>query len=93
MKEPVQEILDILQEECAEVIQEVSKCRRFGLDSRHYKTGELHRSMLEQEIGDVLCMIKLLLESGTVTESGLEQAAEKKEEKLRKWSNIFQKAK
>ena len=33
MTDKVNEILDILQEECAEVIQSVSKCRRFGLDS------------------------------------------------------------
>lgn len=93
MNTQTQEILDILQEECGEVIVEVSKCRRFGLDSQHYKTGELHRKMLEQELGDVLAMIKLLIDSGTVTEAGLEQAAEKKIEKLHKWSKIFEKTK
>lgn len=89
MNKQIQEILDILQEECAEVIVEVSKCRRFGIDSEHYKTGILHGKMLEQELGDVLAMLKLLIESGIVTESGLEQAAENKIEKLKKWSNIF----
>ena len=89
MNPRTQEILDILQEECAEVIVEVSKCRRFGVDSKHYKTGELHGKMLEQELGDVLAMLKLLIEAGVVTESGLEQAAEKKLEKLKLWSSIF----
>jgi len=93
MKETVQEILDILQEECAEVIVEVSKCRRFGIDSVHYKTNVPHREMLEQEIGDVLAMIKLLLEDGVITVEGLEAAAERKIEKLHKWSNIFGQAK
>ena len=93
MNPRVQEILDILQEECAEVIVEVSKCRRFGLDSEHYKTGELHRAMLEQELGDVLCMIELLYMEGVISEEGLMAAKQKKEEKLRKWSNIFGKAK
>ena len=89
MNKRTQEILDILQEECGEVIVEVSKCRRFGLESQHYKTGQQHREMLEQELGDVLAMMKLLMESGTITESGLEAAAERKLEKLRKWSNVF----
>ena len=93
MNERIQEILDILQEECAEVIVEVSKCRRFGIDSVHYKTGELHQTMLEQELGDVLCMIELLHREGLVSESGLMAATQKKEEKLRKYSNIFGKAK
>ncbi len=89
MNERVQEILDILQEECGEVIVEVSKCRRFGIDSVHYKTGELHQHMLEQELGDVLAMIRLLIEHGAVSADALEAAGERKIEKLRKWSNIF----
>jgi NTP pyrophosphatase (non-canonical NTP hydrolase) len=93
MKERVQEILDILQEECAEVIVEVSKCRRFGLDSLHYKTGQPHRDMLEQEIGDVLCMVELLHQAGVISEAGLMAAKQRKEEKLHTWSNIFTKAK
>lgn len=92
MKERVQEIMDILQEECAEVIQEVSKCRRFGIDESH-KSGITHREMLEQEVGDVLCMIELLHQEGVLSEEGLMVAKQKKEEKLRKWSNIFGKAK
>jgi NTP pyrophosphatase (non-canonical NTP hydrolase) len=93
MSPRTQEILDILQEECAEVIVEVSKCRRFGIDSKHYKTGELHSKMLEQELGDVLAMMKLLIESGVISELGLEQAGEKKLEKLKLWSSIFKEEK
>jgi hypothetical protein len=54
MKRQVQEALDILQEECGEVIVEVSKCRRFGLESLHYKTSIKHSVMLETEVADVL---------------------------------------
>jgi NTP pyrophosphatase (non-canonical NTP hydrolase) len=92
MKTRIQEILDILQEECAEVIQEVSKCRRFGIDSRH-PDGHLHRDHLEQEIGDVMFMIELLHEAGVVSEEGLQRAWQRKEEKLRKYSNIFEQTK
>ena len=92
MNERVLEIMGILQEECAEVIQEVSKCRRFGIDNLH-KSGITHKEMLEQEVGDVLCMIELLHLEGILSEEGLMAAKEKKEEKLRKYSNIFGKAK
>jgi NTP pyrophosphatase (non-canonical NTP hydrolase) len=86
------EILGILQEECAEVIQEVSKCRRFGIDSRH-RSGPSHREMLEQEIGDLMCMIELLHQEGLITEEGLMIAKQNKEAKLRKYSNIFEQTK
>jgi NTP pyrophosphatase (non-canonical NTP hydrolase) len=92
MKEKVQEILDILQEECGEVIVEVSKCRRFGIDSQHYKTNIPHREMLEQELGDVMAMIRLLIEQGVISVEALEAAGERKLEKLRKWSTIFGKS-
>ena len=42
MNSKTEETLGILQEECAEVIVEVSKIRRFGLDTVHHKTGENH---------------------------------------------------
>ena len=53
------EILDILQEECAEVIQAISKCRRFGMDNS-YKDGGTQREHLIQELGDVTLLIELL---------------------------------
>ena len=85
----VMEALGILQEECAEVIVEVSKCRRFGIDSEHYKTKELHRDMLTQEIGDVMCLIEILLEQGVIDRAKLIISRDRKREKLKLWSNIF----
>lgn len=85
----IQETLDILQEECAEVIVEVSKCRRFGIDSNHYKTGLAHSEMLENEIGDVLAMVDILLEQGVILQSNLNIAKQAKKDKLKKWSNIY----
>lgn len=89
MNKRIQEILDILQEECAEVIQEISKCRRFGIDSYH-PDGRLHSEHLEQEIGDIVFMIELLHEAGVISEEGLQRACLRKEGKLRKYSNIFE---
>jgi len=89
MKTQIQEALDILQEECAEVIQEVSKVRRFGLDTLHYKTGIKHSTMLEMEVGDMLALIDILVEQGILDRDGLEVATENKKEKLKQWSGIF----
>jgi len=90
MKPQIQESLDILQEECAEVIQEVSKVRRFGLDTLHYKTGIKHSTMLEMEVGDMLALIDILVEQGILDRDGLEVATENKKEKLKQWSGIFE---
>lgn len=85
----IQEALDILQEECAEAIVEVSKCRRFGMGSIHYKSGVKHRTMLEMELGDVLAMIDILVDQGVIDRDGLEVASENKKLKLQEWSKLY----
>jgi len=52
-----QEILDILAEECAEVIHIISKIRRFGLNDCHPVTGKINRERLEEELSDLSAMI------------------------------------
>lgn len=88
LTEQQQEILIILQEECAEVSQEISKIFRFGIDETH-KSGIPHRLVLEEEVGDLLCMIDLLVEKGVVDRSNLEEAKINKQLKLKKWSSIY----
>jgi NTP pyrophosphatase (non-canonical NTP hydrolase) len=90
MKYQIQEALDILQEECAEVIVEVSKCRRFGVDSLHYKTGIKHSDMLETEVGDVLALIDILIDQGILDPLTLDVAKQAKKEKLKQWSRIYE---
>jgi NTP pyrophosphatase (non-canonical NTP hydrolase) len=85
----IQEAMSLLQEECAEVIVEVSKCRRFGLDSTHYKTGLQHSVMLETEVGDVLCLIDYLINNGVLNRDRLATAIENKKRKLEEWSTIY----
>lgn len=89
MKEQEREVMNILSEECAEVIQAISKCHRFGLDN--YKPGKpkTNREHLEEEIGDLLAMVDILLEMDVVDEIVLQQAKLAKIEKLKKWSNIY----
>ena len=90
MYNKTQEALDILQEECAEAIVEVSKCRRFGLESNHYKTGIKHSEMLETEIGDILALVDILVDQGILNTNALEKAKEAKKLKLKKWSKIYE---
>jgi len=90
MNEDTREIMLILQEECAEVIQAVSKCMRFGPDQIKPNKQVSNIGMLQEEIGDLLAMVELLtdLDIGVTTE-GLEQAKKNKFEKLKLWSNII----
>jgi hypothetical protein len=87
--ETTKEILLITQEECAEIIQAISKSFRFGIDTV-YK-GVSNRAHLEEEIGDFLCMLDLLIDNGIVNEDAVISAKNQKLNKLLTWSNIFKK--
>jgi NTP pyrophosphatase (non-canonical NTP hydrolase) len=78
----INEILDLLQEECGEVVQVVSKCRRFGLEEK--------REQLVQEIADVALLIELLQAHNLFTTQELHDAQVKKSTKLKQWSKIYE---
>lgn len=84
----VQEILDILQEECLEVGIEVSKIRRFGLGSCHPETMITNVDSLTKELGDLQCMIDLVVEHGIVSLVSIKDHAFSKRQKLKKFSKI-----
>jgi hypothetical protein len=88
MNEKTKETLVITQEEAAEVIQEISKIFRFGIDNSH-KDGISHKQKLTNEVGDFLAMIDLLIDQGVLTQAELDVAKQAKIEKLRIWSNIL----
>jgi NTP pyrophosphatase (non-canonical NTP hydrolase) len=90
MNKTTNEVMDILQEECAEVIQAVSKIRRFGIDNAKPGKPKTNREHLEEELGDLYAMIDILQELDIVSWAGIEKAAEAKREKLKTWSNIFE---
>ena len=83
------EVLDILQEECAEVIQAVSKIRRFGIGNLKPGKPKTNLEHLEEELGDMLAMIDIMLELELVSINNLEAAKQAKIEKLKQWSNIY----
>jgi hypothetical protein len=88
MNDKQREILVITQEECAEVIQSISKIFRFGVDNDH-KSGSTQREALEKEVGDLVAMIELLHEHNLVNEDRVTQAVQEKKDKLKIWSNIY----
>lgn len=89
MNEQTKEILIILQEECAEVIVEVSKCFRFGPDQMMEGTDVTNIQRLEKELGDLQAMIQLLVKQKVgVSQDGINENKAKKFEKLKLYSNI-----
>jgi len=43
---------------------------------------------LEEEIGDLLAMIDILIENGTVSDTHVNQARKNKRNKLKRWSTF-----
>jgi len=87
MDDKQKEIMLIAQEECAEVVQAISKVFRFGKTDEY--NGQTNQQRLEEEIGDLMCMIELMQEYGIVNATNVLSANVKKRLKLRKWSSVF----
>ena len=86
MKNSEKEIMLITQEECAEVTQAISKVFRFGFDSEY--NGRTNKERLEEEIGDLMCMLQLMADRDIIDWSLVSLAAGRKKIKLQTWSNI-----
>jgi NTP pyrophosphatase (non-canonical NTP hydrolase) len=83
MNSDVKEVMDILQEECAEVIQAVSKISRFGIDNFKPGKAKTNREHLEEELGDMIAMICILEKMGVINQDALELATKAKIQKLK----------
>lgn len=89
MNSDLREVLTILQEECAEVIVEASKCFRFGPDQILTGQNLSNLQRLEKEIGDLTAMIELLKDLNIgVSDQGILQAKHQKFQKLKVFSNL-----
>jgi NTP pyrophosphatase (non-canonical NTP hydrolase) len=82
MYNKMEEALDILQEECAEVIQIVSKIKRFGMKN--------NQERLVQEIGDLYCMMQIIEDLDLIKWEDVLVAAKNKEDKLKNWSKLYE---
>ena len=86
MNSSEREIMLIAQEECAEVTQAISKVFRFGIDGVH--NGATNKQRLEEEVGDLMCMLQMMADREIIDWSMVSLAAGRKKIKLQTWSNI-----
>lgn len=83
----INEALCILQAKCAEVIQVVSKIYRFGAETRWPFTGSPRNvDLLEEELGDLLAMMEILVDEGLIRREKIQLASHRKKLKLKEFS-------
>jgi NTP pyrophosphatase (non-canonical NTP hydrolase) len=76
------ELLQLLQEECAEVIRAASKIIRFG------ETAE-NMEHLAEELGDLQAVTTLMHDHDMFSWTSVDAYGDKKMDKLKVYSNIF----
>ncbi len=84
----LQQLMTITMEECGELVQRCSKIMR------KYETLDLieeaQRVKLVEELGDVFCMMELMVEHNITDWIELQERADVKLEKLKKWSTLVE---
>lgn len=78
-----QQLMVITAEECSELIQVLSKILRRG------EVDDELREKLVEEIGDVYTMIDLMHDFDLVSWEEIEDRADIKRKKLKKWSDLY----
>ena len=84
MRTKLEELMVITMEECGEVVQACSKKLRGKKN--------VNQSLLE-EVGDVQCMIDLIVESGLLAREDISSRVQVKRDKLKTWSNLIEDSK
>ncbi len=83
-----QQVLCVTMEECGELTQACSKIMR------KYETLDLieeaQRVKLVEELGDVFCMMELMVDHNITDWIELQERADVKLEKLKKWSTLVE---
>jgi short-subunit dehydrogenase involved in D-alanine esterification of teichoic acids len=69
-------------EEMAELTKVLSKMYRFGAD-------EAKRAEMISEVGDVYCMLEILVNEFGIEQQQIDDAIQAKKRKLQKWSSLF----
>lgn len=84
----LQQLMCITMEECGELTQRCSKIMR-----KYNTVNEIEydqEQKLIEELGDVYCMLELMVQHNVCKWIDLEDRANVKREKLRKWSTLVQ---
>jgi NTP pyrophosphatase (non-canonical NTP hydrolase) len=91
LKSPInafQQLMAITAEESGELTQVCMKIMR-KYDNMEDLSSDKYRYQLVEEAGDVLCMIKLMVEHGVLTDDELDARVDVKRDKLKTWSNLI----
>ncbi len=84
------ERLDILVEECAEVILAVSAIKRFGYEGQNPELLPIsctNREALTREMGDVMNAMNLVMDARDVDAVHVSERSAKKAVQIKKWLN------
>ena len=84
MRTKLEELMVITMEECGELVQACSKKLRGS------KTAT---KLLIKEVGDVQCMIDLIVESGLLAREDISSRVQVKRDKLKRWSDLIEDSK
>jgi NTP pyrophosphatase (non-canonical NTP hydrolase) len=90
----LQELMVITMEECGELAQRCSKTiRKFDTIEQALEdttTASVNRVKLIEEVGDVQCMIDLMVECGLLTKKEIDARIASKRDKLKTWSDLVE---
>jgi len=90
----LQQLMVITMEECGELAQRCSKTiRKFDTIEQALErttVGSINRIKLLEEVGDVQCMIDLMIEHGLMTQDEIDARIDEKREKLKTWSDLIE---
>ena len=84
MRTKLEQLMVISMEECGELVQACSKKLRGS------KTA---RKLLLEEVGDVQCMIDLIVENGLLAREDISSRVQVKRDKLKRWSDLIEDSK
>ena len=85
----IQQLMAITAEECGELTQVCMKIMR-KYDSLDSIESDKYRELLVEELGDVQCMIELMIRNKVVTWDEIQNRVKVKKEKLEKWSTLIE---
>jgi len=82
-----QQLMAITAEECSELTQVAMKQIR-KYDDVNQMDDNMHRQLIE-EVGDVMCMIDLMIEYGIISKDDIDARIQIKRDKLKVWSTLI----
>ena len=83
----LQELMVLTMEECGELTQRCSKIiRKFETLK---EVTEKQRVLLLEEVGDVQCLINLMIDCGLLTKAEIDARIDTKRDKLKIWSKLI----